>query len=639
MPLRVSAEVFRGYAQRLWEEIQHILPRSPNETEFRQRVDRVLEDFCRELGTEGLSRAEYTLASGRVDAVFTRFVVEYKRPGTLEGSLSHAATRQAVEQLKRYLQELATKQQVPRMAGVVLDGKWAVFIRYKEKELHVEPPVRLTPPVVQRMLRWLAGISSGAALTPESLSRDFSIEQAPVQQILRALQEGLRQALAVKPSMVDNLYRQWSIFFSESIDYSEAFSARKLEPLQKWAAKAGLSAQTEEEGKQMLFVLHTYFALLVKLIAWLALHRYVGGALGGPSLSTLLASDGAVLRHKFQAMEQGDIFRTYGIQNLLEGDFFAWYLYAWNDDIEKGIRQLIERLDGYDPTTLTIVPEESRDLFKKLYHYLLPRVIRHNLGEYYTPDWLAQHLLERTAPELFAEPSSLSEEALYEKVLHLRWLDPACGSGTFLVQMVARMRELGEKLPLSETDLLQALLRNVVGFDLNPLAVITARVNYLLAILDLLPHRRGEIIIPVYLADSVRTPAEGSTLLSAGAYEFPTAAGTFEVPEELCKPERFDRFCSLVESCLHNGLDTKPFLQHLERQLSLVPPAWNDSDRARVQQFYETLLDLHRRGLNGIWARLLQNNFAPLTVGQFDYIVGNPPWINWEHLPDKYRQS
>ncbi|MCS7298316.1 MAG: SAM-dependent methyltransferase, partial [Bacteroidia bacterium] len=176
-------------------------------------------------------------------------------------------------------------------------------------------------------------------------------------------------------------------------------------------------------------------------------------------------------------------------------------------------------------------------------------------------------------------------------------------------------------------------------FDLNPLAVITARVNYLLAILDLLPHRRGEIIIPVYLADSVRTPAEGSTLLSAGAYEFPTAAGTFEVPEELCKPERFDRFCSLVESCLHNGLDTKPFLQHLERQLSLVPPAWNDSDRARVQQFYETLLDLHRRGLNGIWARLLQNNFAPLTVGQFDYIVGNPPWINWEHLPDKYRQS
>jgi methylase of polypeptide subunit release factors len=43
--------------------------------------------------------------------------------------------------------------------------------------------------------------------------------------------------------------------------------------------------------------------------------------------------------------------------------------------------------------------------------------------------------------------------------------------------------------------------------------------------------------------------------------------------------------------------------------------------------------------MNGLWARLLKNNFAPLTVGQFDYIVGNPPWVNWEHLPDGYRDS
>jgi hypothetical protein len=43
--------------------------------------------------------------------------------------------------------------------------------------------------------------------------------------------------------------------------------------------------------------------------------------------------------------------------------------------------------------------------------------------------------------------------------------------------------------------------------------------------------------------------------------------------------------------------------------------------------------------MNGLWARLLKNNFAPLTEGKFDYIVGNPPWVNWEHLPDGYRQS
>jgi len=43
--------------------------------------------------------------------------------------------------------------------------------------------------------------------------------------------------------------------------------------------------------------------------------------------------------------------------------------------------------------------------------------------------------------------------------------------------------------------------------------------------------------------------------------------------------------------------------------------------------------------MNGLWARLLKNNFAPLTVGQFDYIIGNPPWVNWENLPDRYRDQ
>ncbi|MFX5275849.1 hypothetical protein ABTC90_19610, partial [Acinetobacter baumannii] len=69
-----------------------------------------------------------------------------------------------------------------------------------------------------------------------------------------------------------------------------------------------------------------------------------------------------------------------------------------------------------------------------------------------------------------------------------------------------------------ERDLLEAILKNVVGFDLNPLAVLTARVNYLLAIADLLQYRQGDITIPIYLADSVRTPAEGQDLFNQGIY-------------------------------------------------------------------------------------------------------------------------
>ena len=43
--------------------------------------------------------------------------------------------------------------------------------------------------------------------------------------------------------------------------------------------------------------------------------------------------------------------------------------------------------------TLDVEPHTTRDLLKKLYQKLMPKELRHNLGEYYTPDWLAERLL------------------------------------------------------------------------------------------------------------------------------------------------------------------------------------------------------------------------------------------------------
>ena len=56
------------------------------------------------------------------------------------------------------------------------------------------------------------------------------------------------------------------------------------------------------------------------------------------------------------------------------------------------------------------------------------------------------------------------------------------------------------------------------------------------------------------------------------------------------------------------------------------------------KSLYGKLLDLDRQQINGIWARIIKNAFAPLFQPPFDVIAGNPPWINWESLPDEYRQ-
>ena len=45
------------------------------------------------------------------------------------------------------------------------------------------------------------------------------------------------------------------------------------------------------------------------------------------------------------------------------------------------------------------------DLFKRLYEDLFPQSLRHQLGEYYTPDWLARHVLDQVGYEGGSRPN------------------------------------------------------------------------------------------------------------------------------------------------------------------------------------------------------------------------------------------
>ncbi len=49
------------------------------------------------------------------------------------------------------------------------------------------------------------------------------------------------------------------------------------------------------------------------------------------------------------------------------------------------------------------------------------------------------------------------------------------------------------------------------------------------------------------------------------------------------------------------------------------------------------LLDLDIMGKNRIWARIPKNGFAAIFVGKFDFVAGNPPWVNWQSLAAECR--
>lgn len=268
---------------------------------------------------------------------------------------------------------------------------------------------------------------------------------------------------------------------------------------------------------RLLFALYTYSALLIKLLVVAAVTPFFE-ADNPDRLADWAALEDDELRARLREVEEGTFFRRL-VRNFTEGDFFGWYCDEWTPSVAGQVKQLLTELSEYDPDAVEQAPERVRDLLKRLYHGLFPREVRHDLGEYYTPDWLAERLLAQVDDDLFGQLSPHmgmeTRRRIANRVRHrlttTRFLDPACGSGTFLVLIIRRLRQWARECGVSERDqLLPALLQNVVGFDLNPLAVISARANFLLAIADLLLQPNDEPVeLPIYLADSIVLPTEG----------------------------------------------------------------------------------------------------------------------------------
>ena len=637
MDWQAQEQLIKSKTKDIRSAIQQAALDSPgSEDTFRTKVSHIINSFCQSADIRFETRENHTLASGKKpDTLFSRLVIEYKAPNLLRSSISAPQNQKAVKQVEDYIEKVSKeeKRDIQKMAGIILDGHYLIFLKRSEQGWREDGPLAVNDYSVDRFLRHLLSLDSGLSLPPERLVQDFSIEQSRAQQVIRSLYGYLTNT---KEPLVEKLFEQWRTFFSEAIEYKEAFSSPKLKQLKDYAHKAGIDLKEQAHAEAFFFAVHTYFALLVKFIAWQALSRYFAGKSGAPIFSRLSTISSDELKRELTRMEHGGTFRDIArIRNLLEGDFFRWYLNAWNVPIEKSLREIIDKLSYYDPTTLAIEPEASRDLLKKLYHKLMPRDIRHNLGEYYTPDWLAQRLLNQVNIAFFTNDPEKSSY-LRENLLKLRFLDPACGSGTFLALIINRIREVGKQLQIPENTILDAVLNNVVGIDLNPLAVIAARTTYVLALGDLLENsQRQEIEIPVYLADSIAVPEKAPGLWENGKYPLPTVVGKFWVPDAVIDKKRFGTLCELLEEGVRDGIVEEIFLERCQTHLDLDEKAIEKA-KSSLKELYSQIKELNIQHINGIWARILRNGFAPLFIGKFHYVVGNPPWVNWESLPDEY---
>jgi len=103
---------------------------------------------------------------------------------------------------------------------------------------------------------------------------------------------------------------------------------------------------------------------------------------------------------------------------------------------------------------------------------------RKTSGSYYTPDSLVETLLDSALDPILAKAEA---EGGADAILDLRIIDPACGSGHFLLGAARRMADKVAELRDPDAPNRQAALRDVVsrcihGVDRNPMAVELAKV-------------------------------------------------------------------------------------------------------------------------------------------------------------------
>jgi len=601
-----------------------------NEEELRIGIEKALDPLLRRLGVTRDPRYEKTVyhstGTGRADAVHGQVLLEYEAPRAFR---SPAAVEHAFQQLVQYIsgEAQAGKPTLfiedPKFVGVGFDGEQVFFVHYRgpkaKAKVKLDPkdfvlvgPYAFEQATARTLLTYMRALSR-RLLTAEELARVFGPQGNVADDVVRSLADALLhwdQAPRVRA-----FFGEWRRLFG--IVYGEEFGTHHTGDSR--ALFNGYPAPLGADVHVLLFSIHTYFALLMKLIA--AELVSISETSFMSSFSHDLANcEPHELKGRLDAVESGGIYAKRGVTNFLEGDFFRWYLDAPSKRLADAIRTLARALAEFEPATLAISPETQRDLLKKLYQYLVPQKVRHDLGEYYTPDWLAELTLD---------------EAGYDGNTLKRVLDPACGSGTFLSLAIQRARQYGREHGEPPRETAKCILANIWGFDLNPLAVIASRTNYLFALGDLL-HEVENPEIPVYLADSVLWPQRRGALPAEDYVAVHTAVKDFHVPSLWVKNNGFlmRQAAPLVEEMAKAGYPPAEALKRLKRKGLALP-----THEKVVQSFYEEILDLERCGQNGIWARFLKNAFAPMVAGKFDYVVGNPPWIRWGYLAQDYRNA
>ena len=376
---------------------------------------------------------------------------------------------------------------------------------------------------------------------------------------------------------------------------------------QLWAKLLTTALGTNFTDEDSLFVDHTLLVIMAEIIG----HAIVGISPDDPGISAA-------------AIMSGEQFTASQVRGVVEPDFFDWVT-----DVDGGadfVKSLARRLTRFS------WGDVEHDVMKVLYESIIKPEVRHRLGEYYTPDWLAEEIVT----------------ARVDEPLNQRVLDASCGSGTFLFHAARLYLSAAERAGRSNAEAVQGLADHVIGIDVHPVAVTLARVTYLLAIgmQRLLADDRPAFTVPIYLGDSLRWGDE-SHLFTYSGLEVSTSEDHELFADRLAASEDQLRFPDSVvdDAATFDGLVNELADRATGRPRGSAPPSLRatferytvaEKDHAALTQTFRTMCRLHDDDRDHIWAYYVRNLARPLWLSRAgnraDVLVGNPPWLAYRYM-------
>jgi len=387
--------------------------------------------------------------------------------------------------------------------------------------------------------------------------------------------------------------------------------------------------------------------------------------------------------------------REHLVENLFQDDIFSWWVEGYGEAVatqhETPFRQFREIATTEDEITEISDTVRERynqsvsrvlfpllkfdfstaqgDLLGDLYQKYFDPETRKALGEFYTPQEIVDQILDETE----------YSNGIYRD----RLLDPACGSGTFLVEAVERYIQDVENYH-SDPDWEQHLdeLCNrprIVGLDVHPFAVLMAQIRFMVAILPKYKIAkdsagRDEFTIkrlPIFRTDSLEIETEDGDITpdSGGSAQasLDIVEGTEDVhvPVPLPIPSEDDasRFLyKRIRLPLYRHIrgntgvsNDEDYFATLQGVMDVVKFHMNDNEwkyhggleagverygreafdniedflEPYINELLEIVRELKQEHDDGRLFKMFEDSILAIVIKNYltyDFVVGNPPW-------------